>query len=257
EGRFGKKNFLDLCSVFTSEPLFTVLHGRVEMGRVHPISFQATPGGHNVLSLAGRSWRVTHLDWNRRVAHVEQSSLLGKSRWMGTPAPLHYELCQAMRAVVVDPTCELPLTERARGGLEGLRASFAWAGASGTTMLSEGDSTTWWTFAGLKANVTLASLLAPVTPERPAADNLAIYLPEGTRLQPVLERLAEISQDPTLWACAPVTEDAVKGLKFSTCLPPDLAMGLLRARLADSRGVGCVVSAAPVCSSTPPHVETE
>src|SRR5271166_3884893 len=39
EAKYGRKNFLDLLSVFTSPPLFKVLAGRKELGFVHESTF--------------------------------------------------------------------------------------------------------------------------------------------------------------------------------------------------------------------------
>ena len=43
---------------------------------------------------------------------------------------------------------------------------------------------------------------------------------------------------------APASEQAIDGLKFSECLPRDLAAGVVRARLADGRGVAGVLERA-------------
>ena len=37
ERRFGWRNFMDLTSVFTVPPEFTVLHGRTGIGRTDPV----------------------------------------------------------------------------------------------------------------------------------------------------------------------------------------------------------------------------
>ena len=233
EGSFGRKNFLDLCSVFTSEPLFTVMHGRTEIGRVHQVSFQAKTGGQAILSLAGRSWRVTHVDWDRRLAYAEASALKGRSSWLGSPQPLHFELCQAMRDVVAVDGVELPLTERGQDELESLRAGFAWVREEDETCLVVNrGSISWWTFAGLRANLTLAHLLEKTLGGSPEADNLAVHLPEDARVDGVLQRIGEIRNHPDWWGESPVNEEALKGLKFSVCLPPERATSMLRKRMA-------------------------
>ena len=94
ERAFGRRHFMELMSVFTSEPLFSVLHGRSELGLVHPLSFQVRRDGPVVLSLAGRSWEVAHVDWDRRVAYVKTTSEKGRSRWIGPGIPLRFELCR-------------------------------------------------------------------------------------------------------------------------------------------------------------------
>ena len=43
---------------------------------------------------------------------------------------------------------------------------------------------------------------------------------------------------------APAGEPAIDGLKFSECLPADLAARVVRARLADARGVAEVLGRA-------------
>lgn len=44
ESTYGRRNFLELFSVFTSPPLFSVLHGRQELGYVDELTFFAEAG---------------------------------------------------------------------------------------------------------------------------------------------------------------------------------------------------------------------
>ena len=96
EDEFGRRNFMELLSVITSEPLFAVKHGRSDVGFVHQLSF-AAHGGHVNLLLAGRSWKVTHLDWPRKIAYVEPAKDVGKSRWVGGGHLVSFEISQAIR----------------------------------------------------------------------------------------------------------------------------------------------------------------
>ena len=90
---------MTVVSIFDTPPLFTVYWGPKDLGCVHPISFR----GHNdhpaILSLGGRSWQLTHIDWERKTAHVTPSERPGRSRWLGESQPLRYELCQAVRRI--------------------------------------------------------------------------------------------------------------------------------------------------------------
>jgi hypothetical protein len=61
ETAFGRRHFMDLLSAFTSEPLFTVKHGQLELGRVHHASFVVRDDRPPVLLLAGRPWVVTNV----------------------------------------------------------------------------------------------------------------------------------------------------------------------------------------------------
>lgn len=71
ELRFGRRHFMDMLAVFTAPPQFTVLSGRTEIGRTDPALLTAKVQGPRLLLLAGRSWRVTYIDWKRRRCFVE------------------------------------------------------------------------------------------------------------------------------------------------------------------------------------------
>jgi len=71
ERLYGAKHYMNLLSIFDSPPLFTVYWGPKDIGSVHPISFRRVGNcGPVILSLAGRSWRVGHVDWKHQTAHV-------------------------------------------------------------------------------------------------------------------------------------------------------------------------------------------
>jgi hypothetical protein len=44
ERLYGRRHFLDLYSVFSSPPLFTVLHGRLDLGQAHETTFLTNRG---------------------------------------------------------------------------------------------------------------------------------------------------------------------------------------------------------------------
>ena len=50
EARYGRKNFMELLSVFTSPPLFRVTWGRKELGFVHESTFFNRQDGPSVLA---------------------------------------------------------------------------------------------------------------------------------------------------------------------------------------------------------------
>ena len=63
ETKYGRKNFLELVSVFLSPPVFSVLHGRQELGYVDEMTFLGktkSPQGASVgrASLAGHAHRL-------------------------------------------------------------------------------------------------------------------------------------------------------------------------------------------------------
>src|SRR4051794_16748545 len=100
---YGRKNFLDPISVFTTPPLSVLLHGRHEPGSVDETTFLGRrDDGPPILLVAGRAWRVVLLDWKRRRAHVEPTEDVGRWRWRGGGQLLGHVLCRAVGRVLAD-----------------------------------------------------------------------------------------------------------------------------------------------------------
>lgn len=234
ESVFGRRHFLELTSVFTTPPVFSVLAGRNEIGQVPDVAVWAAFQGREgppVLLLAGRSWKINDVDWARRRLHVEPIDAHGKVRFSGTPAPLGADLCQAVGEVLAGAEPGARLSRRAQTELEDGRTRIGLR-RPGTLLRREPDGRTeWWTFGGLRANLTLAAALQPVRLSRNGLDNLRISVDPNVELTD-LSRLLEDQPSP-----AEPPEEAVEGLKFGEALPPALASKVVRDRLADERGV--------------------
>ena len=237
ERTFGRRHFMDLMSVFTSEPLFSVRHGRAELGLVHPLSFQVRREGSVVLLLAGRSWEVSWVDWDRRVAYVKATTEKGHSRWIGPGMPLSFNLCRAIRQVLAEGTLDIELSNRAGIKLDQVRQQFSWVDLDSTAVVRDSAGTSrWWTFAGIRANLMLGELIGRLRLPTLREDNLSIRLRDGTTVEDLKRRLAEERDEVTAKAF-PITEHAVDALKFSACLPKQLALRTLQERGHDPEGV--------------------
>ena len=81
ERRFGRRYFSDLTAVFTAPPEFLVLAGRVEIGTIGTDLLTEEVEGPRVLLLGGWSWKVTHVDWERRGCFVEAVDSGGQAKW--------------------------------------------------------------------------------------------------------------------------------------------------------------------------------
>ena len=237
ERAFGRRHFMELMSVFTSEPLFSVRHGRTELGLVHPLSFQVRRGGPVVLLLAGRSWEVSHVDWNHRIACVKATTEKGRSRWIGPGIPLSFDLCRAIRRVLAEGSLGVEASRRARTKLDEIRQGFSWVDATDTAVVRDRTGANrWWTFAGLRANTVLGELSGPLRLPTAREDNLWIRLRDGVGTEELKLRLHRAPSDATA-GVFPIADDAVDSLKFSACLPRKLAARTLRQRGSDARGV--------------------
>lgn len=236
--RFRGKGFLDLLSVFSSSPLVRVLHGRQELGFVDEATFQLkAPEGGQVLLLGGRPWRVLHVDWEGREAHVEPVGVAGRSIWLGSGPPLGFQLCQAMKRVLLEGSIDGLLTRRARKALEDLRGEHPWLEADRTTLVRETPGRArWWTFGGLCANATLADALERAGQHTTGRDNLSIRL-DVTAGMPDLRALLPAPSAAMTLRPDGLAEGAIDSLKFAFCTPRELCLESLRERLADQDGV--------------------
>jgi ATP-dependent Lhr-like helicase len=242
ERRFSGKAFLELMSVFSSAPLFRVLCGQTEVGQVDEASFLAKEEGATVLLLGGRGSRVTAIEWGDRVAYVEPVEMPGRSVWPAGGQPLGFRLCRALREVATGADPGVKLSKRGKACLEALRAEYAWLPVEGTALIHEAPRKwRWWTFAGLRANATLAHDLARRGLALLGRNNYSLALAgEGgaALLAAAIRELA--AQSEPLRAALP-GEEAAAGLKFSFCVPQALARETLRQRWSDPGAVAVVL----------------
>jgi ATP-dependent helicase Lhr and Lhr-like helicase len=232
EADYGYRYFSELLSVFTTPPVFTVFHGNQEVGTVDQGNFLTQVDGPRFLGLAGRTWRVLHVDWKARKAHVEPDGSGGKTRWMGGSPGLSYKLAQGIQRVAADETTPNHLSKRAAEALKEIRDEFAWVRAEHTHLLpaKESGRTEWWTFAGQQVNDTLADLLRHHCDIVAEADSLAVQLRvDVNQARECIEKLRGLADSEITIQVDPEAESA---FKFSEILPKEL-----KGRLVNGRSV--------------------
>lgn len=233
ERRFGKRHFIELTASFTAPPQFTVLSGRTEIGRTDPSVLTEERPGPRRLLLGGRSWQVTYIDWLRKRVFVEPADGGGIAKWMnGGVAGLSYALTRAMREVLLGTDPPVSLTRRAETCLAEQRETDAPATVhpGGTLITRVGSDIRWWTWAGYRANATLAATLQSVADPLQRPTDSWLRLRED--LTPADWRTARDNVGDNL-VLPDVDRRAVRGLKFSAALPERLAVATVAVRLAD------------------------
>jgi ATP-dependent helicase Lhr and Lhr-like helicase len=233
EGTYGRKNFLEVFSVFNSPPLFTVYQGRAEIGQVHELTFTQKRERPIHISLGGRPWKVTHIDWNQKRAYVEPGEQTGRSRWLGSGQGMHFELCQAIKRVLVaggDPRFR---SRRAENALQELRDEFPWLEKDATTLVRDPvrKVARWWTFAGERYNAAAAGVLQE---QGTAAtyDSLAISLSLEGRAEAVEAQLASARDAVRNGRGAPISDEALEQVKFHDLVPDERMDEMMRTRLS-------------------------
>ena len=237
ERHFGRKNFMELFSVFLSPPLVKVIHGKQEIGEVHQSTFLVRNDGPSVLTLAGRSWQTNYIDWARRKAFVEPTDIRGKSRWLSSGEPLHFDLCQAMTRVLSREGTPVAFSRRAMEKIEELRAIHDWVEPNTNFLIRDADGNiTWWTFAGKRANSALVAAFR--SDERKISfDDVAIFLPGHEDLDYWRTEIGLLfNEGGTAWMVR-LDEAFVEELKFSECLDDETQEKELSARYDVTRDV--------------------
>ncbi|MCZ2341278.1 MAG: DEAD/DEAH box helicase [Bacteroidales bacterium] len=233
EAKYGRKNFLEILSVFTSPPLFQVISGQKELGNVHESTFYKQQEGPAILVLAGRSWKTNHLDWKRRIAHVEPTDAKGRSRWIGEGQFLSFRVCQAIRRVLAAETTEPYWSQRAISQIGEVRMEYPWASSDQTMLVQQPNGEVqWWTFAGGLANTLVMDHLGGGSKAK--TDNLCIRFPSTLKLTDVETLIASRIRDEIV---PTPSEDAMDNLKFGECLPPPIAGEVFAARFNDPEAI--------------------
>ena len=218
EKTFGQKNFMELFSVFTSPPMVKVYHGRQELGEVHQLTFAVKGEGPSLLTLGGRSWQTKYVDWARKIAYVEPTDMRGRSQWLSSGQPMHYEMCQSI-AEILSSGCKVEgLSTRSQVLLDELKDEFGWLEEGKTVLLIDSDgNANWWTFSGRLLNAAFSEMLAAEA-VKITSDNLCITFShihdKKSLVRNIISLMAGAAEDISL----SLEEDFIQELKFSECL---------------------------------------
>jgi len=222
---YSRGHYRDLLASFTGSQLLTGRHGASEIGFIDPTVLTGEEK-ERLLLLAGRSWRVTEVDWTKRIVWMEPATSGGKARWMGSARSIEAEICQGIRTVLASGVSEtISLSRRAKAELEKLSDEIpASQGTHFLTSRADGGPLETWTFAGTKVNRTLARQ-ASVGGPRIRFDALSVQAP--------LAAVSTLPPDGEALNAGELAEFQ-EAIKFTECLPSALVSRAVIARFFDS-----------------------
>ncbi|MDV6292343.1 DEAD/DEAH box helicase [Rhodococcus aetherivorans] len=238
EKHFGRRHFMELLAVFTAAPEFTVWAGRQEIGSVETSVLTDDVEGPRILLLGGRSWKVTHIDWKRRHVFVEASDIAGRAKWSSVPDGASFEIARGIREVLLGAIpAGVTLTRRAAATLDDQRLLRADQVTDGAFVIArdDRDDWRWWTWAGAKANRTLAAWAPDLVPPRQRIGAESLRLHADLTVADIRSGLAALRAAGS-GPLPAVDTGALRGLKFSAALPEQLARQTLAARTVDRLG---------------------
>ncbi|MBK9578950.1 MAG: DEAD/DEAH box helicase [Fibrobacteres bacterium] len=241
EQTFGRKNFLDLLSVFLSEPQLKVFHGRQELGQVDQSLFLmqreilGKRGGESiVLTLGGRHWQVHSVQLKAKTIQVIPTDHRGKSRWLGNGRPTSFALSQAIRGVLGEAEPSSRWSSRARKAMEQLQGQGNAPTENEILANLHQDTLTLWTYAGHAGNLVLAQRLDALGLANVRSDRYCVtcsWLESSAKLPAFLADALGSIEDTT----APlISDEMLTELKFAQCLSRRMAKDLLAERGVDS-----------------------
>lgn len=161
---------------------------------------------------------------------VEPSDEKGKSRWLGTSRCLGFEVCQAMRRVLLQESdAGLGLSKRGTRQLDEVRDLITSPERQGSLLLEHLPSGRhrWWTFAGGAVNSALVLRLGESGSSR--VDDLWVETDAGVPVPELIQQPA----DHSAIAAFGVRLAERSELKFADCLRFDLVAAVLAGRLLD------------------------
>jgi len=257
EKRYGRANFRELYAVFDAPRLISVRAGIEEVGAVDAsflaaISSEAEPGA---FLLAGRTWQVVTIEWERGICVVRPAPSGRAPRWFGAPRFLGYDLCQASRRVLLGEVEDPAWSARARRVLETSRAEYAFLQDDATPILGSKEGLEWWTFAGGGANLLMARMLEAELGSKVASNNHALRFKEkagesDVALRQAIDRLrARGAPTPDDCLKFAMGEQPKRFSKFDPCLPEDLLSRLVVESSLDVPSAQKVLSTALVAST--------
>lgn len=230
EKQFGRAHYKDLLASFSGAQLLLGRFGSVEVGYIDPTVLTGKKEDRLIL-LAGKSWRITEVDWKRQTVWLEPTKEGGKARWTGSGRTLSREIAQGILRALRQGTGEhTVISKRARIEIDQIIEDVPDAGNAAALSVTRTDSgvSRLWTFSGTRANRTIAKQIQSLVEVR-RIDAIGIDLKAPIDPSELSDELLakEIQFSPD------EVEDLSKPIKFSECLPDSLLVQIVRMRQFD------------------------
>jgi ATP-dependent Lhr-like helicase len=227
EKQFGRAHYKDLLASFSGAQLLLGRFGNMEVGYIDPTMLTGDKQDRLIL-LAGKSWRITDVDWKKRVVWLEPAKEGGKARWTGSGRTLSREIAQGMFRALRQSTNEhAVISKRARLQLDQVIESLPDTGLNPSMAVTstDGGGARLWTFAGTRANRSIAKQLQTLTEVR-RIDAVGLDLKTPIDLGAVTP---DLLGKELLFSADEITGLA-KPIKFGECLPTSLLIQIVRMR---------------------------
>lgn len=225
----------------------------MDLGFVHPVSFALAQGERATILMGGKSWDIGAIDWPRKTAYVEPAKTTGRSRWIGTGVSRGYEVCQSARHLLEGKERSLRWSARATERIESMRDGMSWLEPGALFFLRNSHDTTLWTFGGDDINSYLAFVIKQRFRFDMFPDSLAVTIAREFKHKQIEALIASLKNGNDDLDAFPVNEELIDALKFSQCLPRDLARKMNWERMVKKEKLRKILKMSYRIISTPLH----
>ncbi|BFL81980.1 hypothetical protein LFREDSHE_04300 [Shewanella baltica] len=245
EKAFGKKNFMEMYSVFSTPLEFEVINlsGDV-IGTIQWDFLEKLLEESSAFYLAGRSWLVERIEWKKKCVKVVPAPAGKIPKWSGiSPNFLSYKLCRKMRDIIVS-TDEYPYLDfQAKELLEAIREDQQDYLSDEFAPIEHDDKgMIWWTWAGGNINNTIRTVLKIELGIDIQVSNECIKVKSDTLIIHKLREVIKKISEPTYWDSLELLREIYSMVpnyhlsKFQPYLPEDLKLKLVADKVFDFEG---------------------
>ena len=122
------------------------------------------------------------------------------------------------------------------------REEYSWPNEKETAVVSSPDGVAWWTFAGDRANAAIRQRMMELIGSNVRSDGFSVSVEDPVSPTTLSKAVEDIRQHNAKDLVVDVANDMLEGLKFTSCLPEQVAKGILRARLADQSALASAIA---------------
>jgi ATP-dependent Lhr-like helicase len=248
EKRYGRRNFLDLYSVFeTPEEVKVITTDNRVIGTLQTwFVLYLGQSEDFIFILAGQAWQVKHLDLEHGEMIVTAAPRGAIPRWSGNGILLSREIAEEMRAVLLADERYSFVTGRAQSRLDAMRLQMRdLLNREKLPIRQAGQEWTLHTFAGDRINIVLSRALDIILGCEATGDSFTVTIKSSTQA-PLLEhdirQALKAIRQPDFFSTervAAMVRSLPRGRlsKFQPLLPPDLEAQFIAERLFDITGL--------------------
>lgn len=245
ERTFGRRNFMELYSVFSSPTEFEVIGLSGELiGTLEWSFLEKLLEAHSSFYLAGQAWGIERIEWAKKKVVVGKAPSGKIPRWGGlSPRFTGYELTRKKRDILVGEDEAPFLSDDARVWLGSLRSGKGAALAKAFAPIEQDEKgLQWHTWAGGRVNNTIRhALKLELATEVQATDDTVRIVSESVSWNDFCAAIEKI-ECPGYWSDPSLLSSIMKQLpdwrlsKFQAYLPERLGRQLIADTVLDIEG---------------------